>query len=145
MTSVGFGEAAVEVLDILEHTQESDVKKIPENFIKFLKENSSKTYNVEFDYSKPISEMNLKPKTEALLGIIYLKYWADEKGKKEFQEKLDKNEEIYIKQAEEQYNSDNLFENNKSKEIDNTNLPQVVKKESFIKKIINKLKSIFKF
>lgn len=84
MVSVELSEAALEVLEILKYTKESDVKKIPKDFITFLEANSSKTYKINKDFSKPISEIKLKPKTEALLGLIYLKYWANEEEKKNF-------------------------------------------------------------
>ena len=35
-----YGEAAVEVLDILDNTNKTDVDKIPSNFIKFLVDNA---------------------------------------------------------------------------------------------------------
>lgn len=88
MISKELSEAATEVLEILKYTNKKEVSKIPEQFISFLKENCSKEYKITDDYSRPFTEINLKPKTEALLGIIYLKYWADEEGKKEFQKKL---------------------------------------------------------
>ena len=64
MVSLEYSQAAVEVLDILEHTRREDVNKIPKAFIEFLKKNSSKTYNSKLDYTKQISDMKLKPKTE---------------------------------------------------------------------------------
>ena len=74
MVSRAYSEAATEVLEILSNTRKEELKKIPKKFLKFLSENSSKTYMPDFDRSKPIKELNLKPKTEALLGIIYLNY-----------------------------------------------------------------------
>ena len=67
-----YGEAAVEVLDILDNTNKTDVDKIPSNFIKFLVDNASEDYKVNLDHSKLISEMNLKEKTKEILGVIYI-------------------------------------------------------------------------
>ena len=64
MFSNEYGEAAVEVLDILDNTNKSDVAKIPTSFIKFLVDNASEDYRVNLDHSKLISEMNLKEKTK---------------------------------------------------------------------------------
>ena len=47
-----YGEAAVEVLDILDNTNKTDVDKIPSNFIKFLVDNASEDYKVNLDHSK---------------------------------------------------------------------------------------------
>lgn len=49
MVSVAYSEAAVEVLDILKHTREEDVNKIPKKFIEFLENNKSKTYIADLD------------------------------------------------------------------------------------------------
>ena len=58
MFSNEYGEAAVEVLDILDNTNKADVDKIPKNFIKLLVEIASEDYEVNLDHSKLISEMN---------------------------------------------------------------------------------------
>ena len=146
MVSVEYSEAAVEVLDVLRHTRESDVEKIPKKFIKFLEENSSKTYEPNLDHSKSIKEMGLKQKTQDILGVIYLKYWADEQGKIEFEAKIKENEKKYQQELKEKYNTDNLFKI-KNKEdfvqVEEKQL-QVVQKETFIQKIINRIKNIFR-
>jgi len=140
MVSVSYSEAAVEVLDILNHTNKEDVEKIPKKFIKFLKDNSNKNYISNIDYTKPIAQMNLKPKTQAILGLIYMKYWATEEGKYEFKQRIKENEIKYQQELREKYNVDNLFKNSKaSKEI--VDLPVVIQEETVLQKIINKIKS----
>lgn len=146
MVSVEYSQAAVEVLDILKHTNEEDVEKIPKKFIKFLEENSSKTYNPNLDHTKSIKEMGLKQKTHDILGVIYLKYWANEEEKEKFKAKIKENEKMYQEELREKYNTDNLF-NQRIKEdfkpIEEMQL-QIVQKETFIKKIINKIKNMFR-
>lgn len=144
MVSVEYAEAAVEVLDILKHTRKSDVEKIPEKFIKFLEENSSKTYNPNLDHTKSIKEMGLKQKTQDILGVIYLKYWADEQGKEKFRKKIKENEIKYQEELREKYNSDNLFKTKTEyvKPTENVQI-QVLPKETFIQKIVNRIKGIF--
>lgn len=149
MIDVAYSEAATEVLTILEHTEIEEVNKIPKNFIKFLKENSSKTYKPDFDFSKPINELNLKQKTQSILAIIYLKYWANEEEKKAFKKRIKENEEKYQQELKKQYSTDNLFKTKKGiiENFENQtqkNLLPEVKKENFIQKIINKMKKIFR-
>ena len=154
MLDVLYANAATEVLAILENTEIEAVNKIPKKFINFLKENSSKTYKPELDFTKPISELNLQPKTQALLGIIYMKYWAKEEEKNEFMKRANENEARYQKELEEKYNVDNLFKNNETVSNENVNevveevkeekILQVSKKETFITRIINKIKEIFR-
>ena len=149
MIDVAYSEAATEVLTILEHTEIEEVNKIPKNFIKFLKENSSKTYKPDFDFSKPINELNLKQKTQSILAIIYLKYWANEEEKKAFKKRINENEEKYQQELKKQCSTDNLFKTKKGiiENFENQtqkNIMPEVKKENFIQKIINKMKKIFR-
>ena len=52
MKETGYSEAAVEVLDILNHTNKEDVEKIPQSFIKFLVNISRKDYNPRFNHEQ---------------------------------------------------------------------------------------------
>lgn len=148
MVSVAYSEAAVEVLDILKHTRKEDVNKISKKFIEFLENNKSKTYIANLDHTKTIKEMELKPKTQALLGLIYLKYWANEEEKLEFRKKARENEVNYQKELNEKYNPDNLFKNKEKiivSDDNKTNMTlQKVKKETFIQRVIQKIKEIFR-
>lgn len=148
MVSVAYSEAAVEVLDILKHTSKEDVNKIPRKFIEFLENNKSETYIADLDHTKTIKEMELKPKTQALLGLIYLKYWADEEGKRAFIKRARENEIKYQEELREKYNTDNLFKNRKET-IRDGNIKQemalqTIKHGTFIQRIINKIKGIFR-
>lgn len=149
MVSLAYSEAATEVLAILEHTDIEAVNKIPKKFIEFLRENSSKTYKPDFDFTKPINELNLKQKTQSILAVIYLKYWANEEESISFKKKAKENEEKYQKELNEQYSTENLFETkrtiieNLEEKTQEMSLIEV-KKENFIHKIINKIKNIFR-
>lgn len=141
MVSVAYSEAATEVLAILDNTEEDAVKKIPKRFIDFLKQNSSKTYRPNFDNSKLIKELDLKPKTQALLGLIYLKYWADKDGKEKFNKKLKANEEKYQNELREKYSIDNIFKNKETVVTqENTQEDELsaIQEKSFIQKIFKK-------
>ena len=111
-----------------------------------MEENSSKTYEPNLDHSKPIKEMGLKQKTQDILGVIYLKYWADEQGKAEFEAKIKENERKYQQELKEKYNTDNLFKQKIQEDIKPVEEMQlqVMQKEGFIQKIINKIKDIFR-
>ena len=150
MDIIGYSYAATEVLEILKHMEKEAINKIPKNFIKFLEENSSKEYKPKFDFNQPIKELNLKSKTKGLLGLIYLKYWANEEEKKAFTKKLKENEEKYQNYAKQKYNSDNLFKNNRnliirreSQTVEQVELP-VVYNKTIIQMIIQKIKKFFR-
>lgn len=139
MVSIEYSEAATEVLEILDNTNKEDIEKIPKQFIDFLKQNSSKNYKPNIDYSKPIEEMNLKKKTIDILAIICSKYWCDDLNKIEFDNMLEWNEKIQKEKLNEKYDSSNMF-NRKT----NSNTEEqliVINKENLITKIINIIKN----
>lgn len=150
MVSLAYKEAATEVLVILNNTEIEAVNKIPKKFINFLEENSLKTYKPNFDISKPIKELELKPKTEAILGMIYLKWWANEEEKELFKNKAKENEIKYQKELREKYNTDNMFNKNKTivkEKQENIKEQEIaltkIKKDKLLQRIINKIKSTF--
>ena len=150
MREIEYSEAAVEVLDILNHTNKEDVAKIPQSFIKFLTNISSKSYKVKFNHEQPINGLNLKKQTRELLGFIYITWWCDkeerEKYKKLIHESNIKNEEI-----KEKYNVNDIFKNKKEKQehkiIQNENVMKTsiaeYKKENIFKRVLNKILSFF--
>lgn len=150
MREIEYSEAAVEVLDILNHTNKEDVARIPQSFIKFLTNISSKSYKVKFNHEQPINGLNLKKQTRELLGFIYITWWCDkeerEKYKKLIQESNIKNEEI-----KEKYNVNDIFKNKKEKQehkiIQNENVMKTsiveYKKENIFKRVLNKILSFF--
>ena len=150
MREIEYSEAAVEVLDILNHTNKEDVARIPQSFIKFLTNISSKTYKVKFDHEQPINGLNLKKQTKELLGFIYITWWCDkeerEKYKKLIHESNIKNEEI-----KEKYNVNDIFKNKKENQehkiIQNENVMKTsiaeYKKENIFKRVLNKILSFF--
>lgn len=143
MTNLAYSEAAREVLEILEHTEAEAVDKIPLSFINYLKDNSSKTYNPNFDFNEPISKLNLKPKTEAILGLIYLKYWATEEEKLDFKKKLKNNEIKYNKEFMKQSGSSDIFKKNSTHHQESAELI-VVEDINFIQKLVKKIQNMFR-
>lgn len=148
-----YGEAAVEVLDILDNTNKEDVAKIPLNFIKFLVDNASEDYVVNFDHSKPISELNIKEKTREILGIIYINWWCDNNQKEQYKKQIEEQEKREQEELREKYNPNNIFKNKKSAKISdeiqeevnskNEALAIVNNKENIFKRIINKVIMLF--
>ena len=142
-----YGEAAVEVLDILDNTKKEDVEKIPQSFIKFLVEIASLDYKVNLDHTKTIEEMNLKDKTKELLGYIYIKWWSYDKEKEEYIKQIKEIEKIKEEKIRKKYKHNNIFENKqlkkKEKENQNKTFQMVEYKENILTKIINKIKSLF--
>ena len=143
--------AAAETLSILENMNTIDVKKIPQNFLDFLVELSSKEDRPKLNYSKPIDELNLKEKTREILGYIYIKWWST-KEEQELCEKIinNKRKNNHVS-TNVKYELDDIFKTKKNNDlvnnIENIENKEIVeyKEENFIKKLINNISSFFKW
>lgn len=155
---------AAEVLIALNYSQQDIINKIPHPLIKELEEISDKEYKIELDKSKSLSEQNLMPETFDVLAGIYLRYCAGEETKKRFYSKTKLNK-IYDVEAEkvvkhDQVDNNGKIENGKKVEIvktnseeigeiqnnnvmQNNNALQEIKKTSWIRRLLNGIKSMF--
>lgn len=146
MLNQRYAEASVEVLDILEHMDANDLVKVSNKFIEFLKENASRDYICNLDYSKKLNEMNLKEETRGLLALMYESYWCSEEEKQDLQKRFYENEQKYQEELRKKYNPDDIFKE-KQKNINELqeNQTQLIEyKETIFKRILNKIKAIFK-
>lgn len=88
--------------------------------------------------------MEMMPETKVLLSVIIEKYLADKKLKK----KLTEYNRYYYTQSEEMkvknYNLKKIFDITESKSEKNEEVEIIEYKESFLKRIMNKLKKLFK-
>lgn len=146
MKSQKYSKASVEVLDILKHTKKEDVEKVPKEFIDFLEENRLEEYESNLDHTKQIQEMDLGPETQNVLGYIYLKYWADQQAKESFRAKIRELEIAHQEELREKYNPDDIFKKREetTKKVEDTKLPEIIQKQTFIQKIINAIKRFFR-
>ena len=144
MICIEYKVAASETLSVLENINPIDIKKIPQSFLDFLEELSSKEDRPELDYSKPIEELNLKEKTREILGYIYINWWSTKEEKELCDKMINNNVGTNVK-----YEVDDIFKARKNNVLvnntENTEIKEMVeyKEETFIKKIINKILSFF--
>ena len=150
MRKAEYSEAAVEVLDILSHTDKEDVARIPQSFIKFLADIASKTYKPQFNHEQPVNGLNLRKKTKELLGFIYITWWCDKEEREKYKKQIHE-ENIKKVEIKENYNVNDIFKNKKENQqhtiIQNENTMETsiteYKKENIFKKILNKILSFF--
>lgn len=151
MVNERYSIAISETLHYLKGIDQDDINKIPNKFMSFLKENASNSYSCNFDYTKPLRELNLTKEAKGLIAMICLNYWCEtEEQKIKFRNHLNKNEQVYQEKLQKKYNIDDIF---KKKEISNNDeiasesiinkLPVEVKNENIFKKLLNYLKKIF--
>ena len=139
-----------EVYDILENTEKELVDKIPKKFMNFLKSNMNEDYKTDIKKDEKISNQKLLSETEAILTLIYKSYWATDeekkklaiKEKKELLEKENNREEYIKKDIYETFEKRKNTNKNNENSLENNLI--VIEKESFIKKILNKIKNFLK-
>lgn len=152
MREVEYSEAAVEVLNVLNYTNQEDVRKIPQSFIKFLTEIANKNYKVKFNHNGPISGLNLRKQTRELLGFIYITWWCNDKDRNNYKNIIysnnSKSEQI---EKIDNYNIDDIFKNKKETKTNAVTENKIEKETSIIKykeeglfkKFLNKILSFF--
>lgn len=121
MVNVKYSIAMCETLRYLKGINQDDLNKIPSKFIKFLNDNSSKNYECDFDYTKPLKELNISEEARGIIAMICLNYWCiTDEQKEKFKSHLTKNELKFQKEMRRKYNPDNLFKNKVEKNVVDT-------------------------
>ena len=148
--SENYKKAFVELEAVLKCLNYDDYNKIPKNLINEIEQKKDKEYKYEYNETLEYYKWNFMPETKALLYNIFKNYLATEKQIEDLRRK----ELIEINKLEEEkkkkYNTENIFKNselkNSQQEKKDKECNKIIKyKESFIKRIFRKIKSIFKW
>lgn len=142
-----YTKCLVQLDEVLNYLSTENLEKIPEEIRNGIKEQKDKEYIWKYDESKVLKEQGLDRRTVALLSYLNMEYLLN-KEQKEYMETIHKiNEQKIQKENQSKYNQDSLFNNKKSiknqEEIRNESVAMVEYKESFLKRMINKIKRIF--
>ena len=128
-----------EVIEVLKYMPREEVNKIPDDVIKYYKDNMDASYNFEVDETKTFEEQNLSEKAKVVLAIFFRDYWATLEQK----EKIKKKEECDINRIEEEkrkkYNTDNIFKDRQKENIEEKALVEY-KEEKWFDKFISFMK-----
>lgn len=142
-----YKKALVEVDAVLSCLDYNEYKKIPTNIIDAIENNKDEEYTYDYDEELEYEDWSLMPETKAILYNIFKKYLATEEQRKYLQQK--ERLENYKIESEKikKYNSENLFKKEKeAKKVEQEeNNELIVKRDSSFKRILEKLKSIFRF
>ncbi len=141
-------QAYSEVCAVLEYMPDEYIKKIPEKIIKLFQSEKLEDYQVNINKSNPLDKNYLSKKTMVLIAMLNYQYWCpNKKVKKELYKQYASNNEKYENKIREKYNTNNLFKNKKTEEIEveeETHALVEYKEKTFIQKIFDKIKSLFK-
>ena len=120
-------EVYVDISIIIKMMPEEMRNKLSKKFIEFIENNKSTNYNSNINPEIPLKEQELRQETKEMLGIIYRDYLCS----KEERARLIREEKIELEHIE--------------KEKPDLKECNVIKyREPFIKRMLNKLKSIFR-
>ena len=133
-----------EVYEIILHMDKELVKKIPVQFINFIKQNKKDDYITNIDYTKSINEQELQRGTRIILSIIYRDYLCNDEKKKELMQSDNLELRKIEEELREKYNPDNLFKkkNNELKVEENQLI--VNENKRWFQKIFENIKKILK-
>lgn len=118
--------------------------KISNSFINFIENNKSNTYVSNINPKIPLREQNIRKETKEMLGIIYRDYLCSNEERIDLLQ--EENEELAKLEFEKRklYNPDDIFKKKDLKEnIIKKEVGMIEYKESIIKRIITKIKSLF--
>lgn len=134
-----------EIYEILKIFPSELVNKVPKDKIDFFYKNMDNNY--EYNISKETFDgQTMLEETAAILTILFRDYWSNPEQKEKLINFTKNAQSIIEKEDREKYNPDNLFKNRNINNIGNTQQEQalVEYKESFLKRIISKIKNLFR-
>lgn len=145
MISERYAKAYKEVIEVLKHTKREDVNKIPRYKVFLWKTNMKKDYDFKLQKNKPLEEQGLSTEAQAIIANLYKNYWATDAEREEIEVKEKQAKELV---EEEKFGLEDLqkiFKSNEIKREEESCTSVVVKeeKETFLSKMLNKIKKIF--
>lgn len=149
MVSLEYANAYSEVLEILKYVSKEDYDKIPIEKITLFETNYNKEHNFTYDINKTLDEQNVSKKAKTIIAILFRDYWATDAQREKIKAKEQYDRKIKEEENREKFNPDNIFKKIETKQIETTNEEKeynqlIIYKESFLKKIFNKIVSYIK-
>ena len=142
-----YARAYTEVLEILKHIPEDELERIPKAELQYYEDNCDKNYKYEYNQELDVDKQAISREANTVIVALYMNYFANENQKGIIEKILKQNSIEEEKVKSEKYDVNKIFEKNQqNNEINNENLPVDISKNenNFIKRIINKIKSLFK-
>ncbi len=137
-----------EVYTVLQNMPAEYIRKIPEKILKLFENERLDNYEVNINKLNPIDKNYLSKNAMVLIAMLNYQYWCpNKKVKNNLYKKYLSNNEKYEKEIREKYDTGNLFKNKSIEEIwdkKDTNALVEYKEKTFIQKIFDKIKGIFK-
>ena len=141
MVSVEYMVAYSQVLEILKYVSKEDYNKVPKDLINVFKDNCYKNSDFKYDPEKTLQEQNVSKLARTIIAVLYRDFWATD-NEREIIINVQKQERLKQKDYNDIFKKSKIEEkeDKEEKEI----LPTTAEKESFLTKIKNFFKNIFK-
>ena len=153
-----FAKAYKEIFVIIDHLNEDEKSKIPQEFIEMIEDKMDKDYVFNYDATRDLSEQDVSRETLSILAYIYVNYIGEYNEVKEIKSQFQKDiieHEIAKKALYEKNNQNNALNNfNKAKsqenyKVDSNKFEEEVslidsKQDKWYSKIVSFFKNIFK-
>lgn len=141
-------QVSCEIEEVLAHTKQDLVQKIPEKVRKFFQENTKNVieYKPKYNPDLALEEQELLEETKGILTLFYRDYWCTEQEKQQLKKILNDNEIKYQEELRKKYNPDMFAQNsniNKNENIEQINMPVVIVELKWYEKIFIKIKKFF--
>ena len=138
--------AYAEVYTILQELNEEEYNKIPPEVIETLDANRNKEYEYFLDNELELKDQPMLPETKAILFNLFRDYLATPEQKAKIIRMQNEARQKNELKKQQMYNTDVFANKPKENQTANNNeTMQIVKyKESFFKRILNKIKSFLK-
>lgn len=127
-----FYDALLEINIILEYMGITSI--FPDKFMEFLKENKNNNHYFKYDESVSLNEQNITPTAKQILAILYSEYFCTTEQKEELEKIWKENDKISLGQTS----------LNDNEEVNKNNNSMIKYSDSFFKKILRKIKELFK-
>jgi len=147
--SINTRQAYSEIDEFLQLLSIEKRNKVPQKLRELFTQEKDNNYKKVIDPTIPIKEQNLREETLGIIALLNLEYWCKDETEKERLKKVyAQNEKQYQRMLQEKFNSANMFKKKETileNEKEKKQCVQMIKyKETFFKRIINRILEIFK-
>lgn len=131
-----------ELYEIFNYLPEELLSKIPEELKENIINNRDKLYKYQYNSELKIYENQMMDETKDFIAGLYLNYMCDQSEKDVLLNECTKNDEKDERILREKYNPDDIFKDEIKVEKTSASNDLIEYKETFLKKLINKIKGI---
>lgn len=130
-----------EVYEILSYMDKATVMKVPIEILENIRDSRNVKYISSIDSEDIFNKNNVNPKTLEIITCLDVNYWMDNEKKEILKEKYRQKVKKEELEKLEKYDCKKMFED-RNRLVKNTSNIQICK-ESFVKKIVKKIKNLF--